>query len=65
MPKKFHTAQERLVRIEKAIGPYVDAPTPQTKRPKGRWLPGDQIQTVDPDDRSKEAAMVRNLTLFA
>ena len=58
MSKRFHTAQERLTRIEKAISPYVDAPTPQTKRPRGAWLPGDQIQTLDPDDNSKEAASV-------
>ena len=65
MAKRFSSAQDRLRRLEEAIKPYVDAPTPQTKRPKGVWLPGDQIQTIEPDANSKEAAVVRNLTLFA
>jgi hypothetical protein len=45
--KRFASAQERLRRIEKTIGPYLDKGPADARRPQGgRWVPSDSVQVT-------------------
>lgn len=41
--KKSASAEARLRRIEETLAPYRKVPTPQSKRPRNEWIPGDFV----------------------
>jgi hypothetical protein len=41
--RKMSAALSRLRRIEQTLDPYKKPATPQGKRPKNEWIPGDFV----------------------